>query len=81
MSQMHESMIQNLDVRHVDMKEMLANIENKKPGDEELNMTKEENQDHQETEVADVFGDWWVTIKNSKNKDIIFTFHPSLIKY
>lgn len=54
---MHESMIQNLDVRHVDMKEMLANIENKKPGDEELNMTKEENQDHQETEVADVFGD------------------------
>ena len=51
---MHESMIQNLNVRHVDMKEMLANIENKKPEDEEMKVTKEQDQ---ETEVADVFGD------------------------
>ena len=55
MSQMHEAMIQNLEVRHVDMKEMLANMENRKPEIEEVNDTKEEDQ---ETEVADVFGDW-----------------------
>ena len=51
---MHEAMIQNLEVRHVDMKEMLANMENRKPENEEVNVTKEEDQ---ETEVADVFGD------------------------
>ena len=51
---MHEAMIQNLEVRHVDMKEMLANMEKRKPENEEVNVTKEEDQ---ETEVADVFGD------------------------
>ena len=38
----------------VDMKEMLANMENRKPENEQVNVTKEEDQ---ETEVADVFGD------------------------
>ena len=36
------------------MKEILANMEKRKPENEEVNVTKEEDQD---TEVADVFGD------------------------